>query len=476
MSASVPRAAAPDLGIRPLTDAPVPDPAALLREFRGRYRQLPWWRDSRDTLFTPVASPLVDMQDFVARVLDLYRAHLKVVHAMQTGTGVVAGTPYARLYPLVREYYSAWPAIGPGELLADDVLLDPATAQMLYGRPDVVMSAGGPRVVETNFDSAVGGIDNPDDIWHISAALFGVGADLTRAGSPVQGMAEYFEELAAGHPTLVRWIMRPDAPTRALLDRRMLRLNSLSRHTRHHVTYAGDPVPPLDGDDRGRTAWLHRACSIFTLNRDRERFAATLAHLASRVARCTVPLGLAHLGSKLFLAWLSDPQARPATLTADEIASIEAIVPWTRLLKALDGPALERVRRERGEMILKQTDSHDGRDVVFGCNLTADEWQALVDAKLQAPDTVDGQPRVWIVQERVHPQPWELIEYTDEGAGSRRTGLSCCPYIFGGRLRGVETWVMPFTPDHVMLDRMQWVGHFLEKEDGGASRVLAAQG
>ncbi|MGK3982322.1 hypothetical protein WME99_04760 [Sorangium sp. So ce136] len=48
-----------------------------------------------------------------------------------------------------------------------------------------------------------------------------------------------------------------------------------------------------------------------------------------------------------------------------------------------------------------------------------------------------------------------------EGPVERRTGLSCSPYLFGGRLRGFEMWSLPFTPDHQMLKDAHFIGHFI---------------
>ena len=56
---------------------------------------------------------------------------------------------------------------------------------------------------------------------------------------------------------------------------------------------------------------------------------------------------------------------------------------------------------------------------------------------------------------------WTEVEYTDESPVERRAGLLCSPYLFGGRIRGFETWRVPFTPDHEMLRQESFVGHFI---------------
>ena len=53
--------------------------------------------------------------------------------------------------------------------------------------------------------------------------------------------------------------------------------------------------------------------------------------------------------SKLYLAWLSDPLTRPASLSAERKDAGRTLVPWTRVLPLLAPDDLDRLRRERGE-------------------------------------------------------------------------------------------------------------------------------
>ena len=98
----------------------------------------------------------------------------------------------------------------------------------------------------------------------------------------------------------------------------------------------------------------------------------------------------------------------------------------------------------------------------FGCNMPEHEWLALLQAKLGQPDVQGGTPNFWIVQERVRPKVYQLPEYTDAGLIERRTGLSCCPYILGGKIRALETWIMPFVPAMDMINKMHFVPHFIQ--------------
>lgn len=453
--------------ISPVNTAPAMAPERLLAEFRPRFHRLPWASTSPDTLLAPVWSPAESVARFEARIVALFTAHLKVLDAIHTGqpTGE-RWDDYVRPYQAIRAYCLDWPVIGGGEPIEPALLRAENAPKLLFGRPDVILSREGPRVVETNFDTAVGGYERPDDMWTLAAELFEPGDDLVGTGGPVQGLARYFVDLAAGNPLLLLWIMKNDEEVRQEYARLLARLERSEEGVRHRIYHPGDPVTLDSGD---ATALLHRACAIYTVNRDRERFATLLRQIAGRIRGCTVPVGLSHLDSKLFLAWLSDPHARPATLSAQEVDAVTALIPWTRLIKLLTPGEMDQVVRNRGDYILKKTDSYQSLDVFFGCNLAQDEWAALLAQKVSEPDVASGGLNVWIVQERVHPQEYRLAEYTDAGLVERRTGLSCCPYVLGGRVRGLETWVTPFTPHLNMIHRMQFVPHFIAPAAGSSA-------
>ncbi|GAA2873341.1 hypothetical protein GCM10010517_33850 [Streptosporangium fragile] len=432
-------------------------PELLLKDFRERLRRTTWGHETPDTPLVPVWSEASSLGRFESALRALFRAHLKVLDAVRAGR---CPPEYGRLERIVRGHYLDWPAL-PGEEPPEEVPPGRDPARHLFGRPDVILGPDGPKVVETNFDTAAAGHERPDDMWTIAADLFRAPADLLRAGRPLEGLRQYFLDLAGGTPCDIHWIMKDDDAARRELAPTIEFLNRDHRRVRHTIHFAGDPPPAPPGD---RPAYIHRACSIFTVNRDRERFADLLARLTRVAPRCTVPVGLSHLSSKLFLAWLSDPDARPATLTAEERAAVEALVPWTRVLALLGAEELRLLRTGRDGFILKKADSHQAKDVYFGCNLSDGEWRALLEAKRAEPAEPAGPgaaPGIWIVQERVRPREYTLTEITDAGPVERRTGLSCCPYLMGGRLRGLETWVMPFTPTMTMIERMQFVAHFV---------------
>lgn len=447
--------------LHPLSSPVPPEPSRLLASYRQRLNQTPWAGQTRDTLLTPVWSTAASVARFESRLVLLFRAHLKVLHALQMGRGEGARwKQYARLQRAVRARYVDWPVLEARELPSPELLLAEEARELLYGRPDIVLAKDGPKVVETNFDTAIGGFERPDAIWEMAAALFSPPPEYLSTGRPLEGMRRYFAEAARGQPRRIHWIMKNDPEIRREVDPFIAALDQNPDGPRHVIHYAGETVPPATDD---LPAWLHRSCSIFSVQKDRERFTHLLKQLVPQVMGCTVPVELSELSSKLYIAWLSDPEGRPSHLTSEEREAVDGLVPWTRVLTLLEGNELERVRRDRGEFILKKADSHQAKEVFFGCNHSADEWNALLETRLREPDVMGGLSNFWLVQERVHPQQYTLLEYTDAGPVERRTGLSCCPYVLGGRVRGLETWVTPATPDHEMINRMHFVAHFIRQ-------------
>ena len=69
---------------------------------------------------------------------------------------------------------------------------------------------------------------------------------------------------------------------------------------------------------------------------------------------------------------------------------MDTLIPETRLIQLLSGAEMERVRRNRGDFILKRTDSHMGRHVIFGCILDQQKWEDFlreVPAQRRSPES-----------------------------------------------------------------------------------------
>lgn len=437
-----------DPDIRPLPGADRVQPDRALGRFRELLAGTSWADQTPNTLFAPVYTDTESAGRFAESVRQLYLAHLVVLRALLAGGPFsAAGERYAELAAPVRRFYLDWPA------LTDELTPSvPDRLALLFGRPDVVLAVDGPKTVETNFDTAAAGQERPDDMWEMAEAIFSPGPRFTKTGRPLQGMSDYFVEHAEGRPAEYHWIMKDDPVARREMAPLIGYLNRSQQLVRHTLHYPGDDLSGLQ--PAVGQHYLHRSVSIFTVNKDRRRFAELLTALRAVAPTCTVPIGLSAIASKLFLAWLSDPAARPAQLSPPQQAAVEALVPWTRVLSLLGRAGLAPVLAEPSEYVLKKADSYQATEVHFGWKVPAEEWPSLLERCLDDP-----QP--WIVQRRVRPKLYRLAEYTDDGVVVRETGLACCPYLMGGRFRGLETWIMPPEPDLTMINRMQFVPHFI---------------
>lgn len=428
------------------------DPAETLRAFRALLDETTWAEHTPSTAFAPISTPIGQTAVFGEAIGQLYLAHLGVLRALLDGGPFTElGRRYAELAGPVRDFYLDWPNLEDD--LQRGLLDDPGRLSNLFGRPDVVLAEDGPKTVETNFDTAAAGQERPDDIWRIATQLFEIPGSLQVSGRPLHGMRDYFVERAAGRASRFHWIMKDDPVARREMEPLLAVLNQGQDLALHTLHYPGDDLDRLSADER--IGYLHRAISIFTVNKDRDRFGRLLAGLHRIAPTLTVPLGLSAVSSKLFLAWLSDPSARPVELAAEQLAAIEQLVPWTRVLSLVRHDELAGVRREPSEYVLKKADSYQATEVHFGWQLRPAGWSALLNE-------CQADPLPWIIQRRVRPKLLRLAEYTDDGIVERETGLACCPYLYGGKLRGLETWITPATPDLSMISRMQFVPHFID--------------
>ncbi|MGI8665029.1 MAG: hypothetical protein ACR2N4_03205 [Jatrophihabitans sp.] len=112
------------------------------------------------------------------------------------------------------------------------------------------------------------------------------------------------------------------------------------------------------------------------------------------------PMDAELYSTKGALALLSD-EANRHLFTQPELASIDRLLPWTRMVRPgpvtvegrevlLEGYALT----ERSELILKPTLLHGGTGVIPGWQTSAAEWESLIKSSMDEP---------FVLQKRIHP-------------------------------------------------------------------------
>jgi len=150
--------------------------------------------------------------------------------------------------------------------------------------------------------------------------------------------------------------------------------------------------------------------------------------------RCKIP----HV--KAFFAVLTD-ERHDGLFSFGEREVIRKHVPWTRVVADVRtshyGTAIELldfVRRQRENVVLKQSDEYGGSGVTLGWETNEAEWDAVIE---KAVATTQG---CWIVQERI-PIRREVFPWV-QGDGKvdyRDMLVDFAPYLFRGKLCGFLT-------------------------------------
>jgi hypothetical protein len=154
------------------------------------------------------------------------------------------------------------------------------------------------------------------------------------------------------------------------------------------------------------------------------RYDAVLKRVASgELIALNGILGRAVGGCKLTLAVLSDPRFQ-RFFTADQVATINSLIPWSRKLD--DGATIHETRAQRAELVLKAPHDFMSQGVYIGCSLSPDQWRRLVN---------EGARQGWLVQEFVPPQRF----VTESGYYYRTLGAA----FVAGRVAGYTARLSP---------------------------------
>jgi hypothetical protein len=295
----------------------------------------------------------------------------------------------------------------------------PAPSRM--GRADLYRDADGFHLLEINMGSTVGGVDNPvlnaAMLEHPFIAEFVAANDLTYAETMTEVVRTIVTE--AKVPTGVRPVMAiadfpdsyPDLERQLHKSAQMLEPLGI------------DAIPcPVDAleyrDDR---IWLgDRAIDVvFRLFMIEDVLKPGAVELLEPVLQAAeqghvaifTPLDAELYGSKGALALLSDEAYRDR-YPADELAALDRILPWTRMVRSgpvtVDGERVDLERyalANREELVLKPTALHGGDGVLLGWLTDEATWAARIAEAMDNP---------WVLQRRIRPVPEVFL--TDEGS------------------------------------------------------------
>jgi len=301
-------------------------------------------------------------------------------------------------------------AVGVHERQIEAVVRGSAGTPSRMGRVDMYLDEQGFQVLEVNYGGGLGGLGGAVINKAMAAQPF-IGDFLAEHGlgyiDPLDGLAEtFFAEcgLPPGSRPVVALTDWPESFK--TLEQ------SLYWSARVLAPYGLECYPCHVGQLRyadGRV-WLgDRAIDVVyrlfmmedLLDPDGPGLIEPVLRAAERgeVALFT-PMDSDLYGSKGALALLSDEQYRHC-YSAEELASLDRILPWTRMVRP--GPVtvagrqvdlLDYALAEQRELIIKPVLMHGGIGVVSGWLVTADEWRQQLEAAMDQP---------YVLQRRVYP-------------------------------------------------------------------------
>ncbi|GAB3447142.1 hypothetical protein [Actinophytocola sediminis] len=307
-------------------------------------------------------------------------------------------------------------AQGYGQQMREIMRLGCVGQDISYGRVDAFQSPGGTRAVEINTGSAIAEYKkvklnelllrtprfaefaNQFDLTYVDT-IARLAEEITAIGDAVVGRAQPTVAIVeeTGCQGLCEW-MRGEFQERGfqtvygeLDDLESDRGKVVLHGVRVDVVLRKFFVRHIPGEKNGR---------------DRLRLLRH-AHQNGQTALFTAFDSEMH-GSKAALGLLYDP-AVSAVLSPTERDLVARRIPWTRRLGRVFGltdtqehrALLDEVRARRADLILKPAAESGGAGVVYGDEVTDQEWAVLLDR----PDRAD-----YVVQERLHPLPQDVID------------------------------------------------------------------
>ena len=294
------------------------------------------------------------------------------------------------------------------------------------GRADLFRDESAFRVLELNLGSALGGLDNAllnrAFLTDPAVAEFVASNGLSYVDTVDVLVATLRTECALpdGARPLIAVADWPDSFT--VLERQLR--YSAAQLARHGLEAVPCHLGQLRAADR--RVWLdgRPVDVIYRVFLIKDLLRPEAGELADPVLRAAergevklfAPMDAELYGSKGALALLSD-EANRHLFSGAELASLDRILPWTRMVRP--GPVTvgggragmaEYAIAEREHLVLKPTALHSGAGVIEGWLTSPDEWQGQVAGAMDGPFVL--QRRVRPLAEpfpaEAGPRPWVL--------------------------------------------------------------------
>lgn len=302
-------------------------------------------------------------------------------------------------------------SVGMADAQVTAVLRGRSETPTRLGRADVFRDEAAFRVMELNLGSALGGLDNAilnrAFLSHPAVADFVAAHGLTHVdtmGALVGTLREECQIPDGARPL----IAVADWPDSFEILERQLRYSAamLARYGLEAIACHLGQLRVAGGRVRLDGRPVDVIYRVFLIKDLLDPAAAELIDPLLRAAereqvQIFAPMDAEVYGSKGALALLSD-EANRHLFTGPELASLDRILPWTRMLRSgrvtVDGGGqadmAEYAVAQREHLVLKPTALHSGAGVIQGWQASPGDWQRQLKAATGGP---------FVLQRRVRP-------------------------------------------------------------------------
>jgi len=148
------------------------------------------------------------------------------------------------------------------------------------------------------------------------------------------------------------------------------------------------------------------------------------------------PLRARIASHKAFLAIMTDLKNFGSNFTDEENALIEKHFPWTRCVNDTEsdykGNSIQLKKfiiENQSNLVLKQSDSYGGKDVIVGDACNKDDWQNLLSRILSEHEN-------WVVQEKIVITNAQVPYFKDDKVLFKTKKYNFNPFVFSGNYSG----------------------------------------
>jgi hypothetical protein len=321
-----------------------------------------------------------------------------------------------------------------------------------FGRPDVIVSDKGPKVLETNFDTGIAGYDIVSDMVEVYKRITKTD---TVCIDIFKELSQFFES-QVNNDSSVYWITSPSHGRQIICNHI---INELNKHSDSIVHIPKHPGKELSTNIAKSHSYIHRACSVYTFNTDLTRMSEDVRKFSDDLnSNITIPHKYGLFSSKSFLGYLSEQIEHCTQFSKYEEQAVKSLVPWTRVVTRISDNELKYILENPKKYVLKKCESYRGNDVIIGLITDQEKWRDYIDKAIHETKNYKQYGSIWIIQEYVKTKSIDVYEVVNGGFYKKKASSVCVgPFLFGNQIGGMLSWLTIDNHSNIM------VGHVIKK-------------